>query len=216
MEKIKISGTRKILKIFKWIFLILIGLFIILVICRAFYRVSEDKTNAQVIKIHDTKLTMDDVLGKNLPPDPGALADQTVQGVDANNNGIRDDVELAIFNAYPNSAKTRAVLLQYALEMQMEFIQPIINKETVTEVVTEQSRADTCVADTLVPRKNPESDRTSADMEKIDTFINFVEDKQINNNIRAEAQKNFLKNHLGSFGDSTNNICDIDISKLLN
>ena len=71
-----------------------------------------DKTNEQVVKIHNTKLMMDDVIGKNLPPDPGAEADKTVQGIDANKNGIRDDVELAIFKAYPDSAKTRAVMLQ--------------------------------------------------------------------------------------------------------
>ena len=66
-------------------------------------------------------------MGKNLPSDPGALADATVQGVDANQNGIRDDVELAVFKEYPNSAKTRAVLLQYALALQMEVIQPMVN-----------------------------------------------------------------------------------------
>ena len=40
-------------------------------------------------------------------------------------------MELAIFKEYPNSAKTRAVLLQYALALQMEAVQPIVNKETV-------------------------------------------------------------------------------------
>ena len=68
-------------------------------------------------------------------------------GIDANQNGIRDDVELAIFKEYPNSAKTRAVLLQYALALQMEVIQPIVNTETVTEVVREQSRAHYCVGE---------------------------------------------------------------------
>ena len=37
---------------------------------------------------------MDDVTGKNLPQDPGAEADKTIAGIDANKNGIRDDVEL--------------------------------------------------------------------------------------------------------------------------
>jgi len=137
-----------------------------------------------------------------------------VEGVDANENGIRDDVELAVFEEYPNSAKTRAVLLQYALALQIEFIQPIINTTTVTEVITEESRADTCLADTLVPRKSPESSRSSADMEKIDTYIKFIENKQLNNEMRKQARQEFLKN-LRSFGDSTNETCDIDYSKLL-
>jgi hypothetical protein len=215
MEKIKIFSARGIFKILKWIFLVLAGLFLILIIGRLIYRNNQDKTEAQVMKIHATKLTMDDVLGINLPPDPGADADKTVQGIDANNNGVRDDVELAVFKEYPNSAKTRAVLLQYALALQMETVQPIVNTSTVTEIVIEEGRADTCLADTLVPRKSPESSRSSVDMEKIDTFVNFIENKQLNNDMRIEARKIFLKN-LRSYGDSTNQTCDVDISRLLN
>ena len=119
MEKIKTLFAHRIFKIIKWVFLILVGIYIVAVLVRAIYLVNKHfadiKTDTEVEKIHNTKLTLDDVMGKNLPPDPGANADQTIAGVDANQNGIRDDVELAIFNAYPNSAKTRAVLLQYAL-----------------------------------------------------------------------------------------------------
>ncbi len=219
MEKIKmffrVSWVHTILKIIKWAFLVLLGLFIILIIGRWIYLDKQAKIDEQVIKIHNTKLTLDDVMGKNLPPDPGILADATVQGIDANNNGIRDDVELAVFKEYPNSAKTRAVLLQYALALQMEVIQPMVNTKTVTEIITEQGRADTCVADILVPRKGPDFDRNYADIEKIDIFVNFVKDKQFNTEIRKTVHKDFMKN-LRSYGDSTNDICDIDISKLPN
>lgn len=215
MEKIKTPWVRTILKILKWAFLVLLGLFIILVIGRWIYRVNQEKTDDQVLKIHNTKLTLDDVMGKNLPPDPGALADATVAGIDANNNGIRDDVELAVFKEYPNSAKTRAVLLQYALALQMEVVQPMVNTKTTTEIVTEEGRAHTCVGDVLVPRKSPESDRSNAEVDKIYVYIDFIENKQFNTNIRKEAQKNFLKN-MRSFGDSTNEICDIDVTKLTN
>lgn len=208
-------AAHKVFKIIKWAFLVLVGLYVILVIGRGIYRANEAKTNKQVIKIHNTKLTLDDVMGKNLPPDPGALADATVQGIDANNNGIRDDVELAVFKAYPNSAKTRAVLLQYALALQMEVIQPMVNTKTVTEVVTEEGRAHTCVGDILVPRKSPESDRSNDEVDKIYTYIDFIENRQLNTDIRKEAQENFLKN-MRSFGDSTNEVCDIDILKLSN
>jgi len=215
MEHFRMFFFSPIFKIIKWIFLVLVGLFIILVIGRVIYRLNEAKTNEQVIKIHNTKLTLDDVMGKNLPPDPGALADATVQGVDANNNGIRDDVELAIFKEYPNSAKTRAVLLQYALALQMEVIQPIVNTKTATEIITEQGRADTCISDILVPRKTPESDRNYSDIEKIDVFVNFVKNRQFNTEERKLARMSFLES-LRSYGNSTNKTCDIDISKLSN
>jgi len=216
MEKIKTLLAHRFFKILKWVFLILFGAYLILVAVRVVHLFNLDKTNAQVEKIHNTKLTMDDVMGKNLPPDPGALADKTVVGIDANENGIRDDVELAVFKEYPNSAKTRAVLLQYALALQMETTQPIVNTTIVDKVIGEESRAGFCIADILVPRRNPESDRNNIDMEKIDFFIKFIEDKQLNTDIRIKAQKDFYKN-LGNFANSTKDEeCDIDVLKLLN
>src|SRR3989344_8373552 len=119
------------LKILKWGAISIGVAFAALVVYRIFILRSERKTQEQVTKIHATKLTLDDVMGKNLPPPPGADADKTVQGIDANRNNIRDDVELAIFKEYPDSAKTRAVLLQYALALQMEVTTPIVNEGTV-------------------------------------------------------------------------------------
>lgn len=193
----------------------LAAIYVVLVIIRMFHFYNLDKTNELVAKIHNTKLAMDDVIGKNLPPDPGVATDKTIQGIDANKNGIRDDVELAIFKEYPNSAKTRAALLQYALALQMETVQEVVNKETVTKVATEQSRADSCLADTLVPRKTPESARDNIEMEKINMFISFVENKQLNTEKRKKAQKDFY-NYLGSYGESENKTCDIDYSLLPN
>ena len=216
MEKIKTLLAHKFFRILKWVFLILVGAYLVLVAVRVVHLFNLDKTNAQVEKIHNTKLTMEDVMGKNLPPDPGTRADDTVAGIDANENGIRDDVELAVFKEYPNSAKTRAVLLQYALALQMETIQPIINTTIVDKVIGEESRASSCIADILVPRKSPESDRSNIDMEEIDFFIKFIENKQLNTDIRIKTQKDFYKN-LGNFANSTKNEdCDIDVLKLLN
>ena len=188
--------------------------YFVLVIIRMFHFYNLDKTNEQVAKIHNTKLTMDDVIGNNLPPDPGAEADKTVAGVDFNKNGIRDDVELAIFKAYPNSAKTRAVLLQYALALQMEAVQKVVNKETVIATVQEEDRADICVADALVPRKNPESSREYSDIEKIDTYIDFVKKIQLNIEARKKARTDFYEK-IGSY-NSLSNKCDIDYLLLPN
>ncbi|MBI4087301.1 MAG: hypothetical protein HY434_00530 [Candidatus Liptonbacteria bacterium] len=175
------------------------------------------KTEEAVAKIHAQKITPKDVMGENLPPEPDpALKDATVAGIDSNGNGIRDDVELAIFKEYPNSAKTRAVLLQYALALQMEVAQLIVNEGTVTEVAIEQGRADTCVADTLVPRKSSESSRTYSDIEKIDALTNFIENKQFNTDARKKAHHDFYESRLGSYGESTNAICDVDLRTLLN
>ncbi|RJQ32441.1 hypothetical protein C4572_00875 [Candidatus Parcubacteria bacterium] len=206
------------MKLFKKIIiravLVIVILFIGLVIYRIPHVIKKSKTEELVAKIHNTKLVMDDVMGKNLPPDPGMEADKTVQGIDANQNGIRDDVELAIFKEYPNSAKTRAALLQYALALQMEMSQSFLNTEVVIAAIQEASRANICVADTLVPRKSPESAREYSDLEKIDKYIDFVEKKQLNTDERKRFRKEFYKK-IGSY-NSLPHVCDIDYSLLVN
>ncbi len=50
------------------------------------------KTQEVVKKIQAQKLTLADVMGQNLPPEPDSvLNNSTVEGIDANGNGIRDD-----------------------------------------------------------------------------------------------------------------------------
>ncbi|MFA5791910.1 MAG: hypothetical protein WC884_02645 [Candidatus Paceibacterota bacterium] len=214
MEKIKaFFAAHKIFKILKWAFLILIGLYLILVAVRVVHFFNLDKTNAQVQKIHNTKLALDDVMGTNLPPDPGTEADKTVQGIDANNNGIRDDVELAVFKEYPNSAKTRAVLLQYALALQMQFVQPIVNTTTVTEVVREQSRAFICIGEIL--ERDDENEKIMDQYFKDGNKLrSFVKEMQLNTQERKDVRNIFLKN-VRSYSDLDKG-CDIDYSKLPN
>lgn len=194
-------------KYLKWTAIGILSAFVLLVIARMPVVYQKQKTEDQVAKIHATKLAMYDVMGKYLPPDPGAEADKTVAGIDANNNGIRDDVELAIFKEYPTSARTRAVLLQYALALQMEVTQPFLNKETVTEVVREQSRAHYCVGEIT----------SRVDMKKFieigDKLHGFVENKQRNTPSRIDFRKNFVKN-VGSYSESENAVCDVDLSVL--
>jgi hypothetical protein len=205
--------SEKIFQVFKWAAFGLVGAWVLLIIIRIPHNVEAQKTAEQVAKIHATKLTLDDVMGENLPPDPGVNANKTIAGVDANKNGIRDDVELAVFKAYPNSAKTRAVLLQYALALQMEFTQTVINKEIVTEIVREEDRGNMCIADALVPRATPSSSRNSLDLNKISKYINFILTIQVNSEQRKEYEKNFLK-LLGSYSNSDNKKCDIDLTLL--
>ncbi len=54
----------------------------------------------------------------NLPPDLGSAGDATIEGVDVNDNGIRDDIERWIALTYPNSEKTRHALIQNYYPLQ--------------------------------------------------------------------------------------------------
>lgn len=49
-----------------------------------------------------------------LPPDPGEAGKATLLGIDSDNDGVRDDIQRYIELNYPNSAKTRMALRQYA------------------------------------------------------------------------------------------------------
>lgn len=197
-------------KILKWTGITLVGLFIILVIIRAFHFYDLDKTNAEVAKIHATKLTLDDVMGKNLPPDPGINADKTIAGVDANQNGIRDDVELAVFKEYPNSAKTRAVLLQYALTLQLEMTLPILNTDTVTAIIADNNtRAHTCIW-SITSRSDIKKYISETDANE-----KFVENLQLNNEQRKNYLDNDVYNYLRSYSASHGS-CDLDLTTLPN
>src|SRR3989344_6854943 len=89
------SARRPIYK--RWWFWVIatpIILFIALVIYRIPAVAEKERTQQAVAKIHAQKLTMEDENGEHLPPPPDSgQADATVEGIDANANGIRDDVE---------------------------------------------------------------------------------------------------------------------------
>jgi len=51
-------------------------------------------------------------LTKVLPPDPGRAGKVTLEGIDSDKDGVRDDVQRWIALTYPNSEKTREALTQ--------------------------------------------------------------------------------------------------------
>jgi hypothetical protein len=185
--------------------LIILALF---VVSRIPVVLEREETAKVVAKIHATKLTMDDVMGTNLPPSPGVEAGMTIVGIDANKNGIRDDVELAIFKEYATSSKTRAVLLQYALALQMEFTQPLANTETVIAVAQEEGRAYSCVGQVL------SRDDLSVFAREGRILREWVEQIQLNTTERKRAQQEFYDDHLQNYGALNQPPCDIDLSTL--
>lgn len=205
--------------ILKWTFIsvstIIIVLFFIFIFTRFFHYKKEERTRGQISLIHSAKISLADVMGSNLPPYP-ENPNASIVGVDVNLNGIRDDVELAIFQKYPESARARAGLLQYAQTQQMMLSQPFINEEIATEIAKEDSRADKCLADIVAPREDSESFRTYSDLIKIEEYISFVEDLHFNTNERKKAKEDFF-GLVRSFSDlEQKGKCDIDIFSLPN
>jgi hypothetical protein len=171
-----------------------------------------NKTKESLDKINNTKLTLADVMGTNLPPAPNKdLNDFTVSGFDVNNNGIRDDVELAIFEKYPNSAKIRSGMLQYAQALQLELTE-VIDTETMILALQKENSAYQClgniIGDTSI---NEDADLLTSLDEKDKELNNYV----LNTKIREEKYKSVYEEYMTSYSSSKAS-CDIDYSTLPN
>jgi hypothetical protein len=59
----------------------------------------------------------------DLPPDPGDAGKATLEGIDSDGDGIRDDIQRYIALTYPDSARTRAALLQMTVALQKALLE---------------------------------------------------------------------------------------------
>lgn len=87
--------------------------------------------------------------GSGTANSPSASAgNATIAGIDADHDGVRDDVKSYISATYPNSAKARSALTQYAKGVQTSFV----NVSTASQAVAQESqllRAGACVTSTM-------------------------------------------------------------------
>ncbi len=70
-----------------------------------------------------------------LPPDPGAIGNATLAGIDSDGDGVRDDVQRYIGITYPQSAKKRAALSQIALALQTQLTGSSTGAQDVTDAL---------------------------------------------------------------------------------
>ena len=153
-----------------------------------------DKTNEAVAALHAQKITLEDVQGTNLPPIPDqAENDATIEGIDKNNNGIRDDVELAIFKKYPSDKKARGAALQYASAEQM-YLTKVFNTETWKAVAEETGRAVGCLIN------------SELNFKELETIEGLVANTQKRKETRTKAFE-FITSH----GDAKGVSCDVSL-----
>src|SRR3989338_11627702 len=203
-------NVRLLKKILMWTGIVILVGYIGLVIYRIPAVLEKQKTEETVTRIHAAKLTLADVMGENLPPPPDlALKDATIQGIDTNGNGIRDDVELAIFEKYPDSARVRAALLQYAKASQM-YLTEVFNEETLVATIQEESRGSGCLFDTTFGMILTERNRVTQ------TLKTEVYDFSFNTDERGQKHEEVLKKYMTSHGDWGSSNCDIDLNLLSN
>ncbi|GHV08979.1 hypothetical protein AGMMS50229_18250 [Campylobacterota bacterium] len=70
-----------------------------------------------------------------LPPDPGKAGKATLEGIDSNHNGVRDDVEIAIWKYAPNQNQEieREAMFQYAKAVQRILI--VVPSGDITKIL---------------------------------------------------------------------------------
>ena len=82
--------------------------------------------------------------GDGLPPDPAEEGKATLEGIDSDNDGLRDDIQRYIALQYSDSVKTKAALRQAAMALQ----NIILNSPDETSALrnTElEARASECI-----------------------------------------------------------------------
>ena len=202
------KDVKRVWMFVRWPLLALVLAYAALVIYRIPAIGEAQRTKVAVVNIQAQHITMADVLGTNLPPVPYEPEnDATVAGIDKNGNGIRDDVERAIFAKYPNDAKIRAAELQYAMTEQM-FLTDVFNTDTWKAVAQQNSRSYECVGYSV-----PDSGNSTSDIKIINSRINEVEALVFNTQAREDA-KNKAYNYTTSYGDLGVPNCDIDLGTL--
>ncbi|MCX6723808.1 MAG: hypothetical protein NT155_01375 [Candidatus Staskawiczbacteria bacterium] len=165
----------------------------------------KERTQRAIDFINSQKITMDDVMGKNLPPAPDQkLNDSTLAGIDTNKNYIRDDVELAIFKKYPDSAKIRAAELQYAQALQLELTQ-VSNSETLVPAMQKEGSAYQCFGLSIMSESMAALSAVTILDQKDKEVTNLV----LNTDLRKKTYSDAYKKYMTSYSSLSGNKCDI-------
>ncbi len=175
----------------RWPLYIAAGLFVVFV-ALLFWRIQvlegDKQTVVDVARIHAYKLTWSDING-DLPPEPDATANNaTLVGVDSNSNGIRDDVERAIYLKYKDNKRVAIAMLQYAKELQMEFTD-VYNSETLVAVIQEEGRGSLCILNNKI--------------------VDSIDEMVINTEQRKKYQEDIFRKYMTSYSLPSTGECDI-------
>lgn len=203
-------------KIYRFFYIIFIVLYVAAWAFGTWHLNQLAKTQKTIEFINSKKITLDDVMGKNLPPQPDQkINDSTIAGIDANNNYIRDDVELAIFKKYPDSAKIRAAELQYAQALQLELTQ-VFNSDTLVAVMKKESRGIDCIGKTGPKiNLNDSHDKIISDFNATDKSQKEVEDLCLNTYLRKKENSDILEKYMAGYASLPGDECDINLSSLV-
>lgn len=93
-------------------------------------------------------------LPEGYPEHPGEAGKETLEGIDSDGDGVRDDIKIEIYYAYPNNPVARAALEQEAKVFQEALLAGAIEDEVTKEKSALQaaegmSKLSQCVIDSV-------------------------------------------------------------------
>jgi hypothetical protein len=177
-----------------FIIFFLIAVFVIIVYAIHRYPIVKNRvlSEERVVYIKSFKLDEQTMQGTNIPIPPNEeINNSTVNGIDSNNNYIRDDIEVYIYQTYNKDRPTRLAALQYAQSLYLE--QFAFDNKTFEAVLQSQDAASMCVFETLVPISGTTATNAeyAARSAKYDNVTEGVESLHVNSELRKEARKKF-------------------------
>jgi len=121
-----------------------------------------------------------------LPPDPGEEGLLTIEGIDSDNDGVRDDVQIAIAKRYPSNENAKLALTQFAKSLQRAFIaEKNNNQQQLNAVFSEIIAASNCIT---FSTPNPREDIVFIEM----IMENTDDRSEIHRGVNAAASGQFF------------------------
>jgi hypothetical protein len=91
------------------------------------------------------------ILGRVLPPDPGAAGMATIAGIDSDHDGVRDDVQRFVILSYPSSQRLQSALLQLTVAFQSWTAVPVKDGDLAYMAAEGSNKAISCVYAVATP-----------------------------------------------------------------
>ena len=122
-------------------------------------------------------------LPEGYPEPPGEAGKKTLEGIDSDDDGVRDDIKIEIFYAYPDDSVARAALEQEAKGFHLALLAGAIQDENTREKAAleatyEIDKSITCVFDSVY---------TEGEEEARYKLLRFMEREFINTSERSNA-----------------------------
>ena len=166
-------------------------------------------------------LLYSEINGYTLPLMPDkALNDSTLLGIDSNNNGVRDDVEIYIYKRFKegvNSKIDRAIAMQYAKATQATLIEPEKTYENKTYILMENANDCKWYYYNTHLKEATSFPEMSKYWQKHKIFDSETKDVIFNTRMRLEAYMKFndaLSGHVFDSRPKTKDKCDEDLDAL--